>query len=141
MKAHYQDALTKSGHKHQVKYNPSNPSNANRRKRGRKIIWFNPPFSRSVVTNVGKQFLRLLDIHFPRHNPLHKIFNRSNVKVSYGCMPNIQAGINSHNKKSYKKKSRWPAESATAVTIRTNAHFPKSARRQISCTRPPFLRQ
>ena len=97
-KDHYQDALTKSGHKHQLKYNPSNPSNANRRKRGRKIIWFNPPFSRSVVTDVGKQFLRLLDVHFPEHDPLHKIFNRQTVKVSYGCMPNIRASINAHNK-------------------------------------------
>ena len=46
-KGHYQDALEKSGFNHQLKYNPTvtvNPANsgANRRKRGRKVIWFNP---------------------------------------------------------------------------------------------------
>ena len=63
-----------------------------------------PPYSRTVVTDVGKQFLRLLDVHFPRHDPLHKIFNRNNVKVNYGCMPNIQAGISSNNKKILEEK-------------------------------------
>ena len=28
------------------------------------IIWFNPPFSRNVSTNVAKKFLQLLDKHF-----------------------------------------------------------------------------
>ena len=102
-KTHYQDALKKSGYKHKLKYNPTvtvNPANsgANRRKRGRKVIWFNPPFSRTVITDVGKQFLRLLDLHFPRHDPLNKIFNRNTVKVNYGCMPSIQSCISSHNK-------------------------------------------
>ena len=103
-KGHYQEALKKSGYKHQLKYNPTTtpPGTtppANRRNRGRKIIWFNPPYSRTVATDVGKQFLHLLDVHFPRHDPLHKIFNRNNVKVSYGCMPNIRACIGSHNKR------------------------------------------
>ena len=100
-KQHYQEALEKSGHKHTLQYNPSTNSLGNRRRRnrGRKIIWFNPPFSRSVETNVGEKFLRLLDIHFPEHDPLHKIFNRQTVKVSYGCMPNIRASINAHNKR------------------------------------------
>ena len=131
-KDHYQDALTKSGHKHQLKYNPSNPSNANRRKRGRKIIWFNPPFSRSVVTDVGKQFLRLLDVHFPRHDPLHKIFNRWNVKVSYGCMPNIQAGINSHNKKILEEKE--PLASGEC-----NCRDPNECPLPEKCTTPNIL--
>ncbi len=97
-KKKYQDALTKSGYKNVLKYNPTTPSTS-RRKRGRKIIWFNPPFSRSVETNIGKEFLRLLDTHFPRHDPLHKIFNRNTIKVSYGCMPSIKTSISAHNKK------------------------------------------
>ena len=98
-KQHYQAALAKSGHRHDLKYNPSRRNlGNNRRNRGRKIIWFNPPFSRSVETNVGKEFLRLLDLHFPEHDPLNKIFNRQTVKVSYGCMPNVQTSINAHNK-------------------------------------------
>ena len=43
----------------------------------RKIIWFNPPFSRVVPTNVGKRFFQLLRHHFPPSNKLHKIFNKN----------------------------------------------------------------
>ena len=99
-KQYYQDALTKSGHTYELKYNPSaeNRSENTRRKRQRKIIWFNPPYSKIVASNIGKKFLSLLDKHFPRNHKFHKIFNRNNVKVSYGCMPNIKAVINAHNK-------------------------------------------
>ena len=96
-KQYYQDALAKSGYTYQLKYNPTS-ANTNRQRK-RNIIWFNPPYSKTVETNIGKKFLKLVDKHFPRNNRYHKIFNRNNLKVSYGCMPNIQAIINSHNKK------------------------------------------
>ena len=51
----------------------------------------------AVKTNVGRAFLYLIDKHFPKSSPLHKYFNRSNVKVSYSCMPNISSIISSHN--------------------------------------------
>ena len=38
----------------------------------RSIIWFNPPFSRNVTTNVAKRFLNLLYIHFPKSRYLTK---------------------------------------------------------------------
>ena len=75
--------------------NKSNPPKANRQ---RKIIWFNPPCSANVNTNIAKKFLQLIDTHFPKKNRLHKIFNRNNVKVSYSSLPNIASIINSHNK-------------------------------------------
>ena len=65
--------------------------------RQRKIIWFNPPYSVNVETNIGKTFLNLIDKHFPKTNKFHKIFNRSNVKVSYSCLPNFANMIKSHN--------------------------------------------
>ena len=68
-------------------------------KRQRNIIWFNPPFSRNVSTNVAKKFLQLLDKHFPPSNSLHRIFNRNTVKVSYCCTQNLGNIIKSHNKK------------------------------------------
>ena len=64
----------------------------------RKIIWFNPPYSKNVLTKVGNQFLKLINKHFPRHPKLYKLFNKNNVKVSYSCMPSIK-NINTHNKK------------------------------------------
>ena len=38
-------------------------------------IWFNPPFSENVKSNIGKIFLNLLKKHFPNHHHLYKIFN------------------------------------------------------------------
>ena len=63
----------------------------------RKIIWFNPPYSMSVKTNIGKIFLHLIKKHFPRQNNLHKIFNNNSVKVSYSCMGSVSSIISSHN--------------------------------------------
>ena len=98
-KEHYQEALRKSGHNHDLKYNPPRELDGRRRRnRSRNIIWYNPPYSKTVKTNVGKSFLEILDRHFPEGNRLRKIFNRNKVKVSYGCMPNIGSKINSHNK-------------------------------------------
>ena len=50
--------------------------------RTRKVIWFNPPYSKQVSTNIGKRFLNLLDQYFPKQYRLYKIFNRNNVNVS-----------------------------------------------------------
>ena len=50
-----------------------------------------------VVNNLGKEFFKLLKINFPRGNPLHKIFSKNCVKLSYSCMPNINGIINKSN--------------------------------------------
>ena len=39
----------------------------------------------------------MLDKHFPKKSKLHKIFNRSTVKVSYSTMPNVERIIKNHN--------------------------------------------
>lgn len=95
-KGYYQEALERNGHNHQLQYSP--PA-ARQRQRTRNVIWFNPPYSKTVETNVGKEFLRLVRQHFPPNNKYHKIFNQNTLKVSYSCMPNIGAVISSHNKK------------------------------------------
>ena len=35
--------------------------------------------------------------HFPNGNPLHKIFNKNTLKVSYSCMGNMASIITSDN--------------------------------------------
>ena len=65
--------------------------------RQRKIIWFNPPYSLNVKTNIGEMFRKLFDKHFLKTSKLHKIFNRNNVKVSCSCLPNFANMIKSHN--------------------------------------------
>ena len=81
-KGHYQDVLAKNGYAHLLQYKPA-PANK-RRSRKRNVIWFNPPFSKIVKTNIGSKFLKLVDKHFPRKSKFSKIFNRITLKVSYG---------------------------------------------------------
>ena len=69
------------------------------RTRSRKIIWFNPPFCKSVRTNIGRKFLGLVNKHFQKGGPLSNIFNRSMLKVSFSCMSYVAAIIKSHNGK------------------------------------------
>ena len=70
-------------------------------KRKRNIIWYNPPYSMNVKTNVGKIFFKLLRKHFPPSHPMYTIFNTNKVKISYSCFPNIGSIISSHNKTKY----------------------------------------
>ena len=110
----YQNALKTCGYKYNLEFmHPSDtddPSSTkpnsneskgqkNRNKRRRNIIWYNPPFDGTVATNVGKEFLKTLDESFPAGHKLHKIFNRSTVKLSYSCMPNLSQIINSTNRR------------------------------------------
>ena len=97
----YQEALNKCGYSYKLSYEtPVNENKiTNKKSRKRNIIWFNPPFSKSVCTNVAKYFLELINKHFPINHKYRKIFNRNNLKVSYSCMRNMKTIVNTHNKK------------------------------------------
>ena len=59
-KLEYEEALEKCGHTTMLTYTtPIHEQNNVRRKRQRKIIWFNP--SLDVSTNVAKIFLNLIE--------------------------------------------------------------------------------
>ena len=62
-------------------------------------MWFNPPYSINVKTNIGAKFLKLVDKHFPPGNPLQPLLNRNTVKVSYKCLPNMASIIAKNNSK------------------------------------------
>ena len=70
-----------------------------RKNRQRNIIWFNPPYSMNIQTNIGREFLNLVDKHFPKNHRYNKIFNKNNIKVSYSCTDNLQTIIKKHNRK------------------------------------------
>ena len=99
-KGDYERALKSSGYDRKLEYihDKTSPAAKTRRQRQRKIIWFNPPFSTNVCTNVGRKFFALLDKHFPKHHRLHRIINRNTVKMSYSCMQNVGNVIQSSNK-------------------------------------------
>ena len=97
----YQEALQKSGYSHTLRFTPPQQppeSNTNKRKRQRNIIWFNPPYSKNVQTNIGREFLNLIEKCFPPNHKLRKLFNKNNLKLSYSCSPNIKQIIDGHNK-------------------------------------------
>ena len=88
----YQNALEHGNFNHDLNYIQHAPQQA-RRNRQRKMIWFNPPINMNVNTNIGRNFLSLIEKHFPSRHNLHKIFNRNTVKVSYSCMNNVKSII------------------------------------------------
>lgn len=94
----YQQALEKSGYAYQLKYSQQPAITSNAHKRRRNIIWYNPPYSKNVLTNIGKIFMQIIASEFPPASKLHKIFNSNNCKISYSCMNNIKQSLMSHNK-------------------------------------------
>ena len=70
-----------------------------KRKRRRRVIWFNPPFSVEVQTELGRKFLGLVARHFPAGHVYSQIFNKNTIKVSYSCMKSMESRIKAHNKK------------------------------------------
>ena len=93
----YKEFLTKSGFNNGI--TPVIQSNNSERKntRKRKIIWFNPPYSMNLETNIGKTFLKLIKKHLSRNNSFHKILSNCTIKIGYSCMRNISSIIASHN--------------------------------------------
>ena len=71
--------------------------------RRRNITWFNPPFCKLSNINIGKYFLGLISKHFKDDNPLRKMINQNNVKISYSCTDNISKIIDNYSKKSINK--------------------------------------
>ena len=99
-KSSQDNALKSSGYNEQIHYvENQDQGRAKSRNRSRNMIWFNPPYSQNVRTNIAKSFLCLIDKHFPKSHKLHKIFNRNNLKVSYSCTTNMANIIKSHNQK------------------------------------------
>ena len=105
----YNNALAKSGFKHNITFlkqqNTSTLANSTKNSK-RKFVWFNPPFSLNVSTNIGKKFRSLLGKHFSKTHQLFKLFNRNNVKVSYSSLPNFNSVINDHKKNILNKQEK-----------------------------------
>ena len=100
---YYEQRLASCGYNEKLTYQQQGENIENikniRKNRKRNIIWFNPPYSKSLKTNIGKYFFRLLNKHFPPGHKLYKIFNKNTLKLSYSCMPNLKAKIDGHNQK------------------------------------------
>lgn len=94
----YQKALDEGGYQYTLHYEPTTTAKRKNRQRSN-ILWYNPPFSKNVSTNIGHKFLSLIDKHFTKDHSLRKIFNRNTIKISYSCMNNTKQVIDNHNKR------------------------------------------
>ena len=65
----------------------------------RKMMWFNPPFSKIVKTNIGKKLFKLMNRHFPKHYKMSKIFSKNAIKLSYSCCRTMVPVTASHNRR------------------------------------------
>ena len=86
----YHSSIKNSGFDHKITYcnQSEQASNVNieevnqARKCKRAIIWYNPPYSMNVKTNIGKTFFKLLQKHLPPTHPMYTIFNKNKIKIS-----------------------------------------------------------
>ena len=80
----YREGLKKSGFRDELTFvepKISEERNNEKKKRKQKTIWFKLPSSKSVKTNIGKTFFKLLHKHFPPSHSFYKIFNKKIFKI------------------------------------------------------------
>ena len=75
----YKNAIKQSGYKDNLIFSETQ---SKKKSRKCKIIWFNPPFNKYVVNDIRKDFLKLINKHFPPQHKLYKILNRNSIKIS-----------------------------------------------------------
>ena len=125
----YQQALRNSEYEHSLQYTRTNSiNNHTAMKRKRNITWYNPPFNKGVATNIGRQFLKIVDNVFTADHPLRKIFNRNTIKVSYSTMPNIQQIINKHNTGLMKSNHQPPTDTGCNCRDKNQCPLPEKCK-------------
>ena len=82
-KVPYEEAIKRAGHTEKLSYQPPVQQGQSRRRRRRKILWFNPPFDASMTTKLGKVFLNILDKCFLVGHVLRRVLDRHMVRLSY----------------------------------------------------------
>ena len=103
VKSEYEEALKKCNYNEKMVYTKNNENQeVKKRKRRRKIIFFQPPFCDTVKTPIGRLVLRLVQKHFTKSHPLHKILNPKCIKISYSCLPNAKSRIMNVNRRTLK---------------------------------------
>ena len=75
-----------------------------RREEGRSYVLIHPFFE--CKNQRWKIFFKMLKKHFPKVNPLSKIFNKNTIKITYSCTRNMKSIISSHNKQILTPKNK-----------------------------------
>ena len=90
-------------------------------------MFFNPPYCQSVKTNIGKEFLHLIDEHFKNVN-MKKVFNRNNCKASYSCMKNLKSLISRHSKSVLSRANNKNNQKISTCNCRDNDSCPSNGK-------------
>ena len=129
-KMRYEDALRASGYNDKLEFEEktenttNNTNNKKRKNRGRKIVWYNPPYCKLSNINISREFVKLVRRHFPSGHPLHPILNKNSLKVSYSCTSNMDNIISAHNLKVLKTHSLTADEDAKDCNCRIKTECP-----------------
>ena len=68
--------MDRAGHKEKLTYKlEDRAADKESKQRGRGVIWFNPPWSSNIRTNVAGKFVSLVKKHIPKSSPMYSIFN------------------------------------------------------------------
>ena len=78
---YYKKCIKNSGYKNKLQYQKPKENNQNKKKRKRNIIWSNPLYSKSVKTNIGEIFIKLISKHLPPNHKFGKIFDKNTIKT------------------------------------------------------------
>ena len=106
----YQEALVRAGYDYQLTFYQQNNNHTNSKKnrtRPRKCVYFNPPYSKNVKTNIIAEFIKLVK-NFPKNNPLAKMINTNTIKASYRTVPNMARQVSRKNGRVLKQTAAPP---------------------------------
>ena len=116
--SYYNDALAASGYKEKITFGKRATNKV--KSRSRKIIWFNPPYSLNVKTNVARNFLKIIDKNFPKSHKFHKIFNRKKGQLHTAAYQTSLA-LSPHTTKRFSQKSQHLKTVYAILETRGNA--------------------
>ena len=98
----------------------ANPKGKKRKNRKRNIVFWNVPYNKNLATNIGKQFLALVNKHFPANSELASALNRHTIKIAYSTTKNMDQIISAHNAKILRAGN----ETATALPCNCRRECP-----------------
>ena len=96
---HYEESFQLSVYNKKLTYKHTDTKQQKHRNHKRKTIWFKQPFSESVWTKIGKSFLIMRDLNFPKNHIYNSIFNRNKIILSCSCEQNMESVIYNQNLK------------------------------------------
>ena len=85
-------------------------------------MYYNPLFCTNLKTNLGKEFLNLVDKQFPKSGMSNKILNRKTIKIS--CMPNLEKEISKDNLKVLGNNNKTSSSEERTCNCKFKDHCP-----------------